>query len=97
MSQQLLTRMSAAFVERIVGRGLSIFGTGGGAAAVCGAAASADIEDGGGICSVGITGGRSGSRGERWLSLLRKADMNALRAMIVEAMDGVLHAENCKR
>ena len=32
----------AAFEARIVGRGLSAFGTGGGFAATCGAAASAD-------------------------------------------------------
>jgi hypothetical protein len=49
----------------MVRRGLSAFGTGGGGAAVCGAAASADIEDEGGIWSAGIaTGGCSGSRGE---------------------------------
>ena len=34
MSQKLHTRESAAFVERMLGRGLSAFGTGGGGAAV---------------------------------------------------------------
>lgn len=61
-------------MPRIFGRGLSAFGDGGGGAAVCGAAASADIEEDG-PCSGGMaTIGRSGSSGEggpglecRWL------------------------------
>jgi hypothetical protein len=58
------TNVNAALVDRIFGRGLSAFGTGGGRAAVCGAAASANIEEDG-ICSEGmVSGGWSGSRGE---------------------------------
>ncbi len=56
-------------MDRIFGRGLSAFGTRGGGAAVCGAAASADIEEDG-ICSEGmVNGGWSGSRGEDELGL----------------------------
>jgi len=63
------TKTNAALVDRIFGRGLSAFGTGGGGAAVCGAAASANIEEDG-VCSEGmVNGGWSGSRGEGELGL----------------------------
>ena len=83
-------------VARIVGRGLPAFGMGGGGAAVCGAAASADIVDEEGTWSTGIVaGGCSGRWGEIW-GLLRNADMKALRVMIVDARHGALHAKMCR-
>ena len=49
----------AAFVARIVGRGRSAFGTGGGRAATCGDAASADKSFARGVFAGATTGGVS--------------------------------------
>ena len=74
--------MSAAFVERILGLGFASFGTGGGGAAVWGAAASGDID----ISSAGMeTGGELGRAGDVVLPWpLGRPDIIARRVIAVE-------------
>ena len=77
----------AAFAARIFGRGLAAaLGAGGGGAAVCGAAASADIEmASGGVATCGAS--LSGRDGGSWWPL-RSADIIARRVMTVECRHG---------
>lgn len=63
----------AAFVALILGRGFSALGTGGGLAAVCGAAASLGIDAASGI----TTGGESEREESGWVLLVRSADIIA--------------------
>jgi hypothetical protein len=78
--------VSAAFVERILGLGFASFGTGGGGAAVWGAAASGDID----IRSAGIeTGGELGRAGDVVLVWpLGRPDIIARRVRTVEGRHG---------
>lgn len=63
------TTLNTALVDRIVGRGLSAFGTGGGRAATCGEDASDDSDT-----AVGTTTGGESLRGCFALGLVCVAD-----------------------